>query len=70
MTRPRKVKAHHDRLRDLGEAHFNAGRPISAFYEVKLSRHNELERASYELGWRAAKEEARAKARAASREAT
>lgn len=52
-----KTKAHHDKLRDQGEADFKAGKPIDAFELLPLKRHTELERGSYENGWRAAKEE-------------
>ncbi len=52
----RNVKKHHEKIRDQGEADFKAGKPIGAFYSLTLKRHNELERASYEIGWRAAKE--------------
>jgi hypothetical protein len=52
-----RIKKHHDKLRDLGEADFLAGKSIDAFYQVPIPRHTELERGSYEVGWRAAKAE-------------
>lgn len=73
MSGPNKVKQRHDALRMLGELHFHEGKPITAFYDLASTcmpsgRHNELARGSYECGWRCAKEEARAKERALTRE--
>lgn len=54
-----KVKRFHDALRDKGERDFKAGKPIDAFETLIGIRRTELERGSYENGWRAAKEESR-----------
>lgn len=56
MSTPTKRK--HDMLRDRGEADFKAGKPIDAFETLTGIKHTELERGSYEVGWRAAKAEA------------
>ena len=59
-----KTKKHHDRLRDQGEADFKAGKTIDAFESITWARRTELERGSYENGWRGAKREANAAAHA------
>ena len=48
-----------DSVRDAGERDFKAGKPIDTFYTLKLKQHTEMMRASYEIGWRAAKAESR-----------
>jgi hypothetical protein len=53
----KNVKRHHDRLRERGERDFLAGKPIDAFETLPGIRRTELERGSYENGWRAAKAE-------------
>lgn len=40
-------------LRDVGELDAVAGKPISAFYKLRLPRHSESKRAEYEIGYRA-----------------
>ena len=49
------------RLREIGWADAQAGKPIEAFYDVPNVAHTEGRRASYEIGYRAAKEEMRRK---------
>lgn len=46
-------------LRQVGERDARAGKPIEAFYEISKIRHSESERASYEIGYRATKDEMR-----------
>lgn len=56
-------KMHYDLIRNRGADDFKAGKPISAFFDMRLEHHTELERGSYEMGWRGAKAEARDEAR-------
>jgi hypothetical protein len=44
-------------LRNIGYADAKAGKKIDAFYDVPMLRHSENERAEYEIGYRAAKQE-------------
>lgn len=48
-----------ERVRIAGEADFKAGKPIDAFYSMKLRNYTDQLRGSYEMGWRGAKDEAR-----------
>lgn len=60
---PRRQGQRSRMLRDLGERDACAGRPIGAYYDLPMKRHNERDRASYEIGYRAAKAEEMLKAR-------
>lgn len=53
------TKRKHDRLRDKGATDFAAGKPIDTFETLPGLKRTELERGSYEVGWRGAKEDAR-----------
>ena len=44
-------------LRELGEQDAKAGKSIEAFFEIKGIRHNEVQRAEYEIGYRAERKE-------------
>jgi ribosome modulation factor len=50
----------HNRLKDRGAKDYRAGKPISAFESLPYKRLTELMRGSYEIGWRDARDEARA----------
>ncbi len=47
------------KLTDRGKSDYAKGLPIDAFYQVKGIRHTEINRGTYENGWRYAKDQDR-----------
>ncbi len=58
---PSKFKKRQDKMRDKGEADFKAGKPLTAFDDLKNRKSSD--RGAYEIGWRAAKDDAQKKAK-------
>ena len=57
-----RTKAKHEWLREQGEHDARSGKDRDAFYALPKTRtqHTELDRGSYEIGWRYAREQMRA----------